>query len=585
MIPKNIRRNHILSAVQEIDRDGVPDRRQSRKYQLEVAGRFYPPKYVVALANKYANGEYLKSSRFNGGAETNGFLRGLGFTIVDKKPAAVRKLAAPERKIRHTKKKSTRHTERCPDCKKTVEAMLEKIYGHVESNYRFELGVLPEDFTESAQYQALKRIFSALQNQRGYQQFVRTQNLPRVDYYIPDPGFIVELDESQHFTSARKTSLQHYPESIKVGFNTEKWMRLCDQIQASDHDPPFRDEQRAWYDTLRDFMPAIKGLKPTIRLYAGDFRWCSLDPDQERDQAYFRTLLSGNPAHYRIEVRCDPAPDLARIIIAGKWEGDRSQAGDLLDQVISRWPENKRVDCLITCGAFINFPIPSALPEIVDNKYPNRAAVKGLIDAAEAEARKLLTEARREKLLEHTAYLTLGADSRKDRISLSNVQIREAHIELVALVNLRENSYHWTGKSYPTGGQQEGLIRIRDHDSHFQQTPFGKVFLLGCHDLAVFHPRGKAVTKSQWRIDIRSDFYQLLNEEKPEIILHHPHTTDSTHTWQAAWNELSRSCDSIDKYLGAGIYYREEGERSSLPDVLDSTKRGQSIDFVVYPNY
>ena len=46
-----------------------------------------------------------------------------------------------------------------------------------------------------------------------------------------------------------------------------------------------RDEQRAWYDTLRDLVPSIKGLRPTVRLYARDRAWCSLDPDSKEDRS------------------------------------------------------------------------------------------------------------------------------------------------------------------------------------------------------------------------------------------------------------------------------------------------------------
>lgn len=459
MIPDNINRSHILSAIQEIDREGVPKRRQSKKYQLELAGRLYPPKYVIALANRYANGEFLKSSEFGGGAETNNFLRKLGFKIVGKKTNTPDKTV--KEKIPSLRKRPQgRHTERCPQCKETVESVLKKIFGKVFSNYRFEMGVLPEHFPDSDQYQALQKIYSALQNQRGHQQFIRTNNLPRVDYYVPDPGFIVEFDESQHFTASRKVTLEHYPKSLKVGFETNKWIKLCDQIQASDNRPSFRDEQRAWYDTLRDFLPAIKGLSPTIRIYAEDYRWCSLDPDKEQDRIIFKKLLYEESTAHQIVVHDDTSPDLARILIAGKWEGNRSQAGKLLDQVCDRWPENKRVNCLITCGAFITFPWPSSLPEIEDNKFPNTEAVDQLISAAENEARKLLSQELREKLLHHTDYLTIGADSKKDQVSYSNALIRDPHIELVALVDLRKNKYHWTGKSYPTAGQQEGLIRI-----------------------------------------------------------------------------------------------------------------------------
>jgi hypothetical protein len=52
-----------------------------------------------------------------------------------------------------------------------------------------------------------------------------------------------------------------------LGFDKRKWIELCDQINAHDNYPLFRDEQRAWYDTLRDFLPTIKPLLPTVRLY------------------------------------------------------------------------------------------------------------------------------------------------------------------------------------------------------------------------------------------------------------------------------------------------------------------------------
>ena len=43
--------------------------------------------------------------------------------------------------------------------------------------------------------------------------------------------------------------------------------------------PPYRDEQRAWYDALRDLLPSLEDLQATVRLYARDLTWCSLDPD------------------------------------------------------------------------------------------------------------------------------------------------------------------------------------------------------------------------------------------------------------------------------------------------------------------
>lgn len=74
-------------------------------------------------------------------------------------------------------------------------------------------------------------------------------------------------------------------------FNSSKWKDLCNKLNKKDNDPVYRDEQRAWYDTLRDFAPSILEIQPTIRLYASDFTWCSLDSNNKVDQERFKHLL------------------------------------------------------------------------------------------------------------------------------------------------------------------------------------------------------------------------------------------------------------------------------------------------------
>ena len=81
-IPKNITQEHILQAIQKIDSDGVPVHRQSVQFNLLYNDQYYPPKYIVSLANIFANGHELPPEQFNGGAETNTFLEKLGFSIV-----------------------------------------------------------------------------------------------------------------------------------------------------------------------------------------------------------------------------------------------------------------------------------------------------------------------------------------------------------------------------------------------------------------------------------------------------------------------------------------------------------------------
>ena len=65
MIPKNIKKEHIIKAIEEIKRNGVSKRRNSKRSFLEFNKKHYPPKYVISLANKYANGKELDPTGFS----------------------------------------------------------------------------------------------------------------------------------------------------------------------------------------------------------------------------------------------------------------------------------------------------------------------------------------------------------------------------------------------------------------------------------------------------------------------------------------------------------------------------------------
>ena len=290
MIPPNIKREQIIEAVQKINSEGVPSHRGLKGFFLEFEGKPYPPKYTISLANKFANGEELGSSRFSGGQETNNFLRRLGFDIVEVSPSKGKPIS-PKKKLPDKVSQKGHRGERCPDCKVIVKRMLEKIYGSVESDYKVEVRTDVEEYVDTPFYQKLKEIFSELQKYRGHEDFVRKSTLHPCDFFVPDAGFIVEFDETQHFTIPRKISFQNYPHNLELGFSSAKWIALCDKHDSKDNDPPDRDEQRAWYDTLRDFLPEIKGLKPTVRLYSNEMQWCSLNPDDPNDVARFRNII------------------------------------------------------------------------------------------------------------------------------------------------------------------------------------------------------------------------------------------------------------------------------------------------------
>lgn len=94
----------------------------------------------------------------------------------------------------------------------------------------------------------------------------------RPDLVTPT-GQIVEVDEVQHFTTARQVSFREYPQNIPVGFSIDHYLRLI-TIWRSKGDAAFahkksvdfnfpggRQAQRAYNDALRDLLaPVFTGM-------------------------------------------------------------------------------------------------------------------------------------------------------------------------------------------------------------------------------------------------------------------------------------------------------------------------------------
>ena len=81
MIPKEITREHVLQAMEEINHSEIPAGRDFVKHYLLFENKKYPPKYVISLASKYATGRELSPGVCSGGTESNAFLERLGFSI------------------------------------------------------------------------------------------------------------------------------------------------------------------------------------------------------------------------------------------------------------------------------------------------------------------------------------------------------------------------------------------------------------------------------------------------------------------------------------------------------------------------
>ncbi|WAL71580.1 hypothetical protein OU787_08720 [Kitasatospora sp. YST-16] len=90
---------------------------------------------------------------------------------------------------------------------------------------------------------------------------------------------VLEVDERQHFTAARATSLEHYPPGALLGFEVAAWLERSRELSGREPGggfarprPPLfpgdggRHRQRAFRDALADLLPPEYGWLPTIRI-------------------------------------------------------------------------------------------------------------------------------------------------------------------------------------------------------------------------------------------------------------------------------------------------------------------------------
>ena len=83
-IPKNITKEHIENAINEIVLSEIPKERLSYNYYLVYGDKNLPPKYVISIANKFANNELLDGESFNA-VEAKDFLLNKGYNVIEKK--------------------------------------------------------------------------------------------------------------------------------------------------------------------------------------------------------------------------------------------------------------------------------------------------------------------------------------------------------------------------------------------------------------------------------------------------------------------------------------------------------------------
>ena len=170
--------------------------------------------------------------------------------------------------------------------------------------------------------------------------------------------------------------------------------------------------------------------------------------------------------------------------------------------------------------------------------------------------------------------------------------IKRPHIELVAVIKLsktRAKVIAWTGKSYPTGPQENSLVQVVDLRTHCVEVAGLRILVLGCHDLNVFNPR--ILANPQLGINRRHRFKKMCSVAKlfdPTIVIQHPHQTDSQRIWLSRWSGVKKTLPSVEQGLSGIAYCLRSGcqtTRRVLPDVLKGTKFGPHIEDVVIKGF
>jgi hypothetical protein len=188
-------------------------------------------------------------------------------------------------------RRSPAHSERCAACKTALKALLDQAFGEVVVGPRFGWPTRPRDYAASPLAAELQRIHDVLVAERGHTNFVGRARIPASDFFVRSLALLVELDESQHFTTPRASALAAYPRSVRLGFDRDEWLTHCRVLHVRDSDP-HRDETRAWYDTLRDLVPSLHGMAPTVRLRAGSVAFCEMSPARPEDIEQIRALVA-----------------------------------------------------------------------------------------------------------------------------------------------------------------------------------------------------------------------------------------------------------------------------------------------------
>nr|MCR5624708.1 hypothetical protein [Lachnospiraceae bacterium] len=249
----------------------------------------YPAKHIRGMAYKVHFGEEISKADFQGGQETVRFFEKLGFKIeynhknVDTHPVKTSKKTIIEKKQDNPKViedeinnlSKTKNVEKYEkisipvkgviEQKNSLQLLLNKICeGDIVCEKTYSWMKTPADITG-----VYEKLYQGLSSYRGNKNFAKKNITLRCDFVCESKKLIIEYDERQHFSEARRVSLISYSD-IELNYDKELWIKACKDVQAKDNYPKDRDEVRAYYDSIRDIEAAKHGYT-LIRIMHGQF--------------------------------------------------------------------------------------------------------------------------------------------------------------------------------------------------------------------------------------------------------------------------------------------------------------------------
>jgi hypothetical protein len=129
---------------------------------------------------------------------------------------------------------------------------------------------------------ALASIHGALGGDTAALATKRPGNPPVPDLVHTDLGLVIEVDEVQHFTTARLATFDYYPPDLALGFDIDEYRLLitrwrakgdaafAHRVSADFPQPGGRQAQRAYNDALRDLLAPTFTHHPAMRIAAPD---------------------------------------------------------------------------------------------------------------------------------------------------------------------------------------------------------------------------------------------------------------------------------------------------------------------------